>query len=74
MKKRAFFAVLLVVFGLSCLATLSPVAAQEAGPKKFTVSELEFSRPDSWQSVRPRSSMRKAQMKVPGPGHFPVRV
>lgn len=66
MKTRTFVVLVSILFSLGFLAAPTSVLGQEAGPKKFSVSELEFSRPDSWQTIRPRSSMRKAQLKVPG--------
>ena len=66
MKRRVFIAGFLTLIGAAYLGTLERVVAQEGGPRKFTVSELEFSRPDSWRSIRPTSSMRKAQLSVPG--------
>jgi hypothetical protein len=45
---------------------MSPLLAQDAAKKEFAVSELGFSKPDSWKAVQPRSSMRKAQLSVPG--------
>jgi hypothetical protein len=52
-----------LVIGLS--PALSPLMAQELASKDFKVSELRFSKPDSWKAVQPRSSMRKAQLSVP---------
>jgi len=42
------------------------VRGQDATGKTFTVSEYQFTRPDFWRTLRPRSSMRKAQLSVPG--------
>ncbi len=47
------------------LALPERVSAQASDAAPFTVSELKFERPGSWQTVRPRSSMRKAQFSVP---------
>jgi len=52
-----------LVTGLS--PSMSPLVAQESAKKEFTVSELRFSKPDSWNAEQPRSSMRKAQLSVP---------
>ena len=51
-----FFAVSIVPQSLS---------AQAAKSDRFTVSDFSFTRPDSWRSIQPRSSMRKAQLSVP---------
>ena len=50
----------------TCLSSaMSSLEAQDTANKEFTVSELRFSKPDSWKKVQPRSSMRKAQLSVP---------
>jgi hypothetical protein len=36
-------------------------------PKKFTVSDFSFTTPAGWEWVETTSSMRKAQLRVPGP-------
>ncbi len=41
------------------------LSVQAAEPNRFTVSDFSFTSPDSWKSIRPRSSMRKAQLSVP---------
>jgi hypothetical protein len=38
--------------------------AEEAA--KFQVSEFTFTRPEGWKQVEPKSTMRKAQLEVPG--------
>jgi hypothetical protein len=48
---------------LACCA-FSLLAAE--APKTFTVSEFTFERPANWEWVDVTSSMRKAQLKVPG--------
>src|SRR5205085_2132966 len=50
------------------LALLLPVVAALAAdaPAKFEVGSLSFKTPEKWESVRPMSSMRKAQLRVPG--------
>ena len=40
--------------------------AQDGEKKEFQVSEFTFKKPDSWRWETPRSSMRKAQLSVPG--------
>ncbi|MEO6788285.1 MAG: hypothetical protein ABI318_19350 [Chthoniobacteraceae bacterium] len=35
-------------------------------PSKFTVGAFEFTRPADWKWVQPVSTMRKAQLQVPG--------
>jgi hypothetical protein len=47
---------------------LLPLAAhaQSEAPKTFPVGELTFSRPAEWNWVTVNSSMRKAQLAVPG--------
>lgn len=55
-----------LALALAGVVNLSSVQGQEAKEKAFTVSEYRFSKPDSWLSVKPRSSMRKAQLSVPG--------
>ena len=40
--------------------------AQDGEKKEFQVSEFTFRKPDSWRWETPRSSMRKAQLSVPG--------
>lgn len=47
------------------LVTLRLTAAD--APKSFKVGEFSFTRPADWQWVEVTSSMRKAQLKVPGP-------
>lgn len=61
-KKGVFLALVSAVV----LVSTTDVRGQGAGAQSFAVSELSFARPDAWQSVRPSSSMRKAQLKVPG--------
>jgi hypothetical protein len=39
---------------------------QAADPAKFEVGGLSFQRPTEWEWVPVNSSMRKAQLKVPG--------
>ena len=36
-------------------------------PKTFKAGEFTFTRPEGWEWVETTSSMRKAQLKVPGP-------
>ena len=52
----------LLVFSLTSLVSLHAETA------KFTVSALEFTSPDGWKQVQPKSPMRKAQLEVPGEG------
>src|SRR5947199_7144675 len=42
-----------------------PLMAADA-PKSFKVGEFSFTRPADWEWVEVTSSMRKAQLKVPG--------
>ena len=35
-------------------------------PARFEVSEFEFERPEKWAWKKPSSSMRKAELAVPG--------
>jgi hypothetical protein len=44
--------------------TLLSVRAED--PAKFKVGAFEFTRPAAWKWVEPSSSMRKAQLQVPG--------
>ena len=50
-----------VLFGLLGLSLVGAEA-----PKTFKVSEFSFTRPADWEWVEVTSSMRKAQLKVPG--------
>jgi hypothetical protein len=51
-----------------CIACLLPVLAALAAdaPATFKVGDYTFTRPVKWESVQPSSSMRKAQLRVPG--------
>ena len=49
---------------LSFLLTLGLVQAQEQ--ERFTVGGLTFEVPEHWTSIKPSSTMRKAQLQVPG--------
>ena len=60
MKRLTF----LRIFILAILAGSSLVFA--AAPETFPVSSLKFTRPAKWEWVEVTSSMRKAQLKVPG--------
>ncbi len=51
---------------LALVGTFEQAEAQGAGKKAFKVSEFTFTRPDFWSRTTPRSSMRKAQLSVPG--------
>lgn len=42
--------------------------ASAADPVEFTVGEFSFERPEGWGWVVPDSSMRKAELSVPGGG------
>ncbi len=46
------------------LSTATQLLAED--PAKFTVGSFEFQRPTTWAWVPVTSSMRKAQLKVPG--------
>jgi hypothetical protein len=52
----------LALFALS-FATLVSLHAEEG---KFSVSAFSFTLPEGWKKVEPKSSMRKAQLEVPG--------
>src|SRR5437867_3765596 len=49
------------------LTTLVTSLSAAEAPKTFKVSEFTFTRPEKWEWVETTSSMRKAQLKVPGP-------
>jgi hypothetical protein len=49
---------------LSWLVAFAVPAAD--APKTFAVSEFTFARPSAWEWVEAPSSMRKAQLRVPG--------
>src|SRR3989441_9591655 len=51
---------------ITFLAAALPDHAAEA-PGTFKVGEFTFTRPEGWEWVETTSSMRKAQLKVPGP-------
>jgi len=51
---------------MTFLAAALPDRAAEA-PGTFKVGEFTFTRPAGWEWVEATSSMRKAQLKVPGP-------
>lgn len=55
MKLRFFF--LLIATSATLLA---------ADPLEFQVGAFNFSRPDTWKWITPSSTMRKAQLEVPG--------
>jgi len=48
------------------LALLASNLLSADAPKTFQVSDLTFTRPEKWEWVESTSSMRKAQLKVPG--------
>ncbi len=48
-----------------CLGFLAPVQAADA--PAFEAGGFNFVVPDGWKSVQPSSSMRKAELVVPGP-------
>jgi len=59
----------IVVSGIAVsVGAIEKGTAQEGGKKEFQVSQFTFARPDTWRWVQPRSSMRKAQLSVPGRG------
>lgn len=45
---------------------LTSFVSTAAEPKKFSVGEFNFTTPEKWEWVESTSSMRKAQLKVPG--------
>jgi hypothetical protein len=51
---------------LTVSLTLAALVRAADGPVTFAVGEFTFTRPAAWQWVEPMSSMRKAQMKIPG--------
>jgi len=55
---------------LTSLLLLTPLfhslQAKEKGPETFKVNDLTFARPAEWVWQQPSSSMRKAQLSVPG--------
>jgi hypothetical protein len=51
---------------MTFLALALPDRAAEA-PSAFKVGAFSFTRPAGWEWVEATSSMRKAQLKVPGP-------
>ena len=53
-------------WGMAAWSVLTMVRA--ADPVEFAVGELTFQRPADWAWVASTSPMRKAQLKVPGPG------
>ena len=53
-------------FSASLFCALLIAAAFAEEPAKFTVGAYEFSRPGDWKWVQPTSTMRKAQLQVPG--------
>jgi|SRR3954468_12474980 hypothetical protein len=59
MNRTAYLSIFIAALAVS-------LTAAEA-PKTFKVSELTFTRPQAWEWVEVTSSMRKAQLKVPGP-------
>jgi hypothetical protein len=54
----------MTLIALTCF--LAGLESQAAGPETFKVSELTFKRPAKWEWVESRSSMRAAQLNVPG--------
>ena len=50
---------------LLALATLHPGTAPAADAAKFKVSEFTFTKPATWETQEPASSMRAAQLKIP---------
>ena len=55
---------------LTSLLLLTPLfhslQSKEKGPETFKVNDLTFARPAEWVWQQPSSSMRKAQLSVPG--------
>ena len=51
-------------FFLLLIATSAALLA--ADPLEFQVGAFNFSRPDTWKWITPSSTMRKAQLEVPG--------
>jgi hypothetical protein len=47
-------------------ALIAALPSYAEDPATFTVGAFEFSRPADWKWVQPSSSMRKAQLQVPG--------
>ena len=65
-RARSAFLTLATPFALFTLfATALPLAAEPA-PDSFQVGGLNFKRPSEWTWVPVQSSMRKAQLAVPG--------
>ena len=56
----------LILTSLLLLAPLFSLQSKEKGPETFKVNDLSFSRPAEWGWQQPTSSMRKAQLSVPG--------
>ena len=65
MSSRPLF---LCVLGLNFLGFfgLLQTSAQAQAPATFEVGSITFSRPSDWSWVTPSSSMRKAQLAIPG--------
>ena len=51
---------------LALAGIFEEASAQDGEKKEFQVSEFTFRKPDSWRWETPRSSMRKAQLSIPG--------
>jgi hypothetical protein len=60
LRRRAMKRLVLLALAFSSLVSLH---AEQA---KFTVSGFTFTGPEGWKQVEPRSTMRKAQLEVPG--------
>jgi hypothetical protein len=56
-----------VILSIITLCVAAAIAWAAESPKTFAVSEFTFTRPAAWEWVEVSSSMRKAQLKVPGP-------
>ncbi len=51
---------------LLCVALLTALTVRAEDPATFEVGGLKFSRPADWKWVEVTSSMRKAQLQIPG--------
>lgn len=58
----------------SLLTLLAWGTLRAADPVQFSVGDFQFDRPDGWAWVPVTSSMRKAELSVPGPEGVPAEV
>jgi len=64
MLRIILISIIMIVFVFGCAEQKSD--SENHGEKQLVPGEISYSIPTDWQSEKPKSSMRKAQYKIPG--------